>query len=80
MTLVEPAAGWILKAAGESDREHQESTAFLYSLAGREVSDDDLARFLHLAGFVGDPAEARSDPYWERAWPHRMTLPGCRRS
>lgn len=60
MTLVEPAADWILEAAGESDREHQESTDFLYSLAGQEVSDDDLARFLHLAGFVSDPAEARS--------------------
>ena len=74
MTLVEPAADWILEAMGESDREHQESTDFLYSLAGQEVSDDDLARILYVAGFVGDPAEARSDPYWERAWPHRMTL------
>lgn len=74
MTLVEPGADWILEAVGESDREHQESTDFLHSLAGQEVSDDDLARVLHLAGLVDDPAEARSDPYWERAWPHRMTL------
>ena len=74
MTLVEPAADWILEAAGESDREHQESTEFLHSLAGQDVTGDDLARFLHLAGFVSDPAQARSDPYWERAWPHRMTL------
>ncbi|MGH8925625.1 MAG: alpha/beta fold hydrolase [Acidimicrobiia bacterium] len=74
MTLVEPAADWILEAVGESDGEHQESTDFLHSLAGREVSDDDLARFLFVAGFVGDPAQARSDPYWERAWPHRMAL------
>lgn len=74
MTLVEPGADWILEAVGESDREHQESTDFLHSLAGQEVSDDDLARVLYVAGFVDDPAEARSDPYWERAWPHRMTL------
>ncbi len=74
MTLVEPAADWILEAVGESDREHQESVAFLDSLAGQEVSDDDLARFLFVAGFVRDPAQARSDPYWDRAWPHRMTL------
>lgn len=74
MTLVEPAADWILATVGESDREHQESTEFLYSLAGKEVTEDDLARVLHLAGFVSDPAAARSDPYWERAWPHRMTL------
>ena len=74
MTLVEPAADWILEAVGESDREHQESTDFLYSLAGQDVTEDDLARFLFLAGFVRDPADSRSDPYWERAWPHRMTL------
>lgn len=73
-TLVEPAADWILEAVGESDRDHQESSDFLYSLAGRDVTENDLARLLHLAGFVSDPAEARSDPYWERAWPHRMTL------
>jgi pimeloyl-ACP methyl ester carboxylesterase len=74
MTLVEPGADWVLEAAGESDREHQESTDFLYSLAGQDVTEDDFARFLYLAGFVSDPAQARSDPYWERAWPHRMTL------
>ncbi len=73
-TLVEPAADWVLAAAGESDREHEESTAFLDSLAGQDVTGDDLASFLYLAGFVGDPTRARSDPYWDRAWPHRMTL------
>jgi len=74
MTLVEPAADWILEAVGEFDREHRESTDFLHSLAGQKVSDDDLARFLFVASFVSDPAQARSDPYWERAWPHRMAL------
>jgi pimeloyl-ACP methyl ester carboxylesterase len=73
MTLVEPAAEWVLEAAGETDRE-QESTDFLSALAGREVTDDDLARVLYAAGFVSDPAQARSDPYWEKAWPHRMAL------
>jgi pimeloyl-ACP methyl ester carboxylesterase len=74
MTLVEPAADWILEKMGESDREHQEGVESLYALAGKNVSEDDLARVLYLAGFVKDPAEARSDPYWERAWPNRMTL------
>jgi hypothetical protein len=27
-----------------------------------------------MAGFVSDPTQVRSDPYWERARPHRMTL------
>jgi pimeloyl-ACP methyl ester carboxylesterase len=46
MTLVKPAADWILALVGDSDREHQESTEFLYSMAGQSVSDDDLASFL----------------------------------
>jgi len=74
MTLVEPAADWILEVVGESDREHQEATDFLYSLAGQDVTEDQLARVLYIAGFVSDPNRARSDPYWERAWPHHMTL------
>lgn len=74
VTLVEPAANWVLEAAGESDQEQHESAEFLHSLAGREVTEDDLARFLYIAGFVSDPSQARTDPYWERAWPHRMTL------
>jgi pimeloyl-ACP methyl ester carboxylesterase len=56
------------------NRSEQESTDFLSALAGREVTDDDLARVLYAAGFVSDPAQARSDPYWEKAWPHRMAL------
>ncbi len=74
MTLIEPAAYWVLDVVGEPDLEHEESTRFLRQLAGGEVTEDDLARFLYLAGFVGDPARARSDSYWERAWPHRMAL------
>ena len=35
---------------------------------------DDFARFLTLAGFVSEAAQARADPYWDRGWPHRMTL------
>lgn len=47
----------------------------MYGLFGKEVTGDDLATFLELAGLVPSKEEARGHPYWERALPHRATLP-----
>ena len=82
MTLVEPAAAdWILEAVGESDREHQEATDFLHSLAGQEVSDDDLARFLFVAGFLlSDRLRLGQIPIGNGRGPIGWPFPGCRRS
>lgn len=74
LTLVEPAAYWILDRVGEMDSSLSGYIQYLHSLGGRDITEDDLATFLHEAGFVDDPAAARSDPYWERGLPHRMTL------
>ncbi|MGH8871056.1 MAG: alpha/beta fold hydrolase [Acidimicrobiia bacterium] len=74
LTLVEPAAHWILTKLGESDPRLDEFIRYMYGLAGKEVTEDDLALFLSVAGFVDDPTRAREDPYWERALPHRMAL------
>lgn len=74
LTLVEPAAYWILEQLGEEDAVIAELNEFIHGLAGHEVTEDDLARFLGYAGFVGDPAAARRDPNWERWVSHRMAL------
>jgi pimeloyl-ACP methyl ester carboxylesterase len=74
LTLIEPAAYWILERLGETDRELDELMDHLYTLSGKAVTEDDLAVFLSSAGFVEDPSQARHHPYWERAMPHRMTL------
>lgn len=74
LTLIEPAAYWILERVGEIDPELGEFINYLYELSGEIVNEDDLAVFLWKAGFVDEPAQARDDPYWERAMPHRMTL------
>lgn len=74
LTLVEPAAYWILEELGEHDAVVQELSEFIHGLAGREVTEDHLARFLGYAGFVEDPSAARQHPNWERWVPHRMTL------
>lgn len=74
MTLVEPAAYWILEELEAPGPELDEINGFIHGLAGSEVTEDDLARFLALAGFASTPDEARRDPNWERWIPHRMAL------
>lgn len=74
LTLVEPAAYWMLQRLGEADDELENFIDFVNGLSGKSVTADDLAVFLWKAGFVGDVGQARTDPYWERALPHRMTL------
>lgn len=74
LTLVEPAAYWILTQLGERDAEVEELDTFIHGLAGREVTEDDLARFLRLAGFVQPGEDARQHPIWPRSLPHRMAL------
>jgi pimeloyl-ACP methyl ester carboxylesterase len=74
LTLIEPAAYWLLKRAGEMDTELDEFIHYLYSVSGKMVSEDNLAEFLVKAGFVDDASHARADPYWTRALPHRAAL------
>jgi pimeloyl-ACP methyl ester carboxylesterase len=74
LTLVEPGAFWILEQLGEVDPHVERTNAFIHALFGKEVTEDDLAAFLEAAGLASSKDEARSDPYWERAVPHRMTL------
>jgi len=74
LTLVEPAAYWVLEQLGEHDEVVDQLNAFIHPLFGRDVSEDDLATFLEYAGFVPNRAEATTHPNWERWVPHRMAL------
>lgn len=74
ITLVEPAAYWVLEQLGESDPDVDSINKFIHELAGTDVTDDDLAAFLELAGFLASRTEARDHPNWERWVPHRMAL------
>jgi pimeloyl-ACP methyl ester carboxylesterase len=74
LTLVEPAAYWVLEQLGEQDAEVEQLNVFIRGLAGREVSDDDLARFLELAAFVQPGEDATKHPNWERWVPHKQAL------
>lgn len=74
LTLVEPPAFWLLEELGERDPTVEEANAFLHGLAGKEVTEQDLARFLEFAGFVQSEEDPRTHPNWERWVPHRMAL------
>ncbi|MFF7754983.1 alpha/beta fold hydrolase [Streptomyces sp. NPDC007971] len=74
LTLVEPAAYWILDGLGGSDPEVARLNRFLHALAGQDVNEDDLAEFLELAGLTPSKDQARTHPAWPRWVPHRMAL------
>lgn len=65
LTLVEPPSYWIIEdeVAGV-DPAAREVDEFLAGMAGTEVSEDDLAAFLVLAGFGNHPDEVRQNPNW----------------
>jgi pimeloyl-ACP methyl ester carboxylesterase len=74
LTLVEPAAYWILDQLGSPSPDVQRVNTFIHGLAGTAVTEDHLAEFLELAGFIGSKAAAPQHPNWDRWIPHRMAL------
>ena len=74
LTLVEPAAYWMLEQLGEQDEVVEQLNAFIHPLYGKQVTPDDLATFLEYAGFVRNRKDAPAHPNWERWLAHRMAL------
>ena len=74
LTLVEPAAYWVLEELGQRDEQVERLDGFIRSIAGRDVSDDELGQFLELAAFIRPGEDARQHPNWERWAPHKQAL------
>lgn len=74
LTLVEPAAYWILRQLGERLDEVEASNGIVGGLFGREVSEDELATFLRLGGLAESGKDVRSHQNWGRWVAHRATL------
>lgn len=74
LTLIEPPTTWAIRGDPEMEREIARLDAYIRRIAGKPVSEDDLAEFLQIAGFVRDRDEGSSHPAWERWLPHRATL------
>lgn len=62
LTLIEPAAYWLVLEQDESARAFDE---YFASCAGRELTDDDLCEFLIRAGIGPEGADFKSLPQWE---------------
>jgi pimeloyl-ACP methyl ester carboxylesterase len=64
LTVIEPAAVWILRETGHAADALAQSEAFDRATAGREITVDDLKGFLVRAGF-GEPGDGfESLPQW----------------
>jgi pimeloyl-ACP methyl ester carboxylesterase len=74
LTLVEPAAYWVLAQLGERLDEVEVSNGFVHGLFGREVSEDELTTLLRLGGLAEPGEDVRSHPNWGRWVEHRTTL------
>lgn len=74
LTLVEPAAYWILARLGVGHDEVATSNGLIHGLFGREVSEDELATFLRIGGLAESGEDVRSHPNWRRWTEHRATL------
>lgn len=62
LTMIEPAAYWLVADEDESARAFHE---YLMGLAGQDVTDDDLCEFLIRAGLGGEDADFKSLPQWD---------------
>lgn len=62
LTLVEPAAYWLVIDRDESARSFHE---YLIRLAGRELTDEDLREFLVRAGIGSEDTDFASHPQWD---------------
>jgi len=74
LTLVEPGAYWILEQLADRLEDVERANSLVRGLFGRQLTEDDLAQFLELAGFIDSAEDARSHPNWERWLTHRMAL------
>jgi pimeloyl-ACP methyl ester carboxylesterase len=62
LTLIEPAAYWLVADKDESARSFHE---YLVRLAGRELTDEDLREFLVRAGLGPEDTDFASLPQWD---------------
>jgi pimeloyl-ACP methyl ester carboxylesterase len=61
LTLIEPAAYWLVAEEDESARSFHD---YLTRLAGRELTDEDLCEFLLRAGLGSEDTDFTSLPQW----------------
>jgi len=80
LTLIEPAAPWVLPEKGADDPEIQtEKTleaSFGLSTSGDDLTEDDFKRFLLAAGLAPPDTDPTTLPQWPVWYEHRRSLRG----
>lgn len=71
LTLVEPAAYWLV---AEEDRSAREFHDYLTACAGRELTEDDLLEFLIRVGLGTEDTDFKSLPQWDFWFSCRQAL------
>lgn len=74
LTLIEPAAGWVLTSVGTDHPDLEAVLDLLYERFGKEITEEDLATFLSRVGLADNPEAAREHSAWENWKGHRMAL------
>lgn len=74
LTLIEPPAFWVLQSRGPLDRDALEFQRFARGFDAVDVTEEQLARFAHFAGFVPEEVDPRTLPQWQVWVQHRQSL------
>ena len=77
LTLIEPGAFWILRSQGSYELSEQaiEEQKFFHEVANAEdVSDEQLVKFLHIAGILPEDEDPRALSQWPVWYKHRQSL------
>lgn len=74
LTLIEPPAVWVLRSRGTVSHEVLDGERFQKTLATDAMTDEQLVRFCHFAGFVPEDVDPRSIPQWPVWSKHRESL------
>lgn len=74
LTLIEPPAFWVLRSRGPLSPEAIQFQHVAQTFGPGDVTEDQLARFAHFAGFVPTDRAPQSMPQWPQWVAHRQSL------
>lgn len=74
LTLIEPPAFWVLASRGDLSEEAEEFRRLTQSFDSENVTEEQLARFAHFAGFVPPNVAPQSMPQWSFWMQYRQSL------
>lgn len=74
LTLIEPPAFWVLRSRGPLDLAAQAFERAMRGYGPGAITEEQLARFAHFAGFVPPNTDPRQMPQWPVWSHHRRSL------